>query len=330
MTGTPRGVDTETSVLLLVQHEPPPDLDELRRLCRVEIGEGARLREQLTEHRVLYIWDYFWDRQTDELREAWPDHAAIEWAHIANVGVDKIDFPELRSSVRLLSNAAGVYERPIAEYVLAAHLFFAKRLRRIDSLQRARTWRRIETRPIAGGVATIVGAGPIGREIARLLEAVGMGVRLVGRTARTEPGGLRIAAAAELADLAAESDLLVLAAPLTDETRHMIGAEELRALGDRGVLVNVGRGELVDDTALTAALASRSIAGAALDVFSEEPLAARSPYWGYDNCLVSSHLSGAVEGWKSRLAGVFSENLRRFLGDEQLENLVPSRRGASS
>lgn len=310
-------------VLLLTHRGTPPDLDRVRAVAEVVPADEPRLAEQLRDADVLYIWDYFWDRQVDGLERAWPADAGVRWVHIANVGTEKIDFAALHRSGPIVTNAAGVYETAIAEYVLAAHLYLCKRLHEVREAQVAGEWRRLETDPVAGGSAVVVGAGPIGRQIARLLGAVGMRVDLVARTARADAEFGRVHGSDALTGLLPGCDLLVLAAPLTPRTRHMIGRDELALLGPRGRLVNVGRGALVDDEALIDALAGGRIAGAALDVFVEEPLPASSPYRALPNCLVSAHMSGVTHGWRDRLADVFTRNLCRWIEGDELLNVVP-------
>src|SRR5699024_7443755 len=195
---------TKPSILVLSNRELPPNIQLLKENFRVEISSANLLREQLARNQVLYIWDYFWDRQTDKLREAWSSKSNIDWVHIANVGIDKINFPELTSSVRFLTNSKGVYERPIAEYVLGAYFFFLKRFRKIDQLQKEKTWKRLELNLLHNNSAVILGAGPIGREIDSLLKAVGLTTTLVGRSARREMDGTKIESFKQINNLVKE------------------------------------------------------------------------------------------------------------------------------
>lgn len=309
-------------VLLLSQHEAPPGIEGLAPLAEFVMAEDSRLEEQLRACEVVYAWDYFWDRNTDRLASAWGPDVSVSWLHLANVGVDKLAFLRNAPNRPTVTNAVGVYERPIAEYVMSSYLFLAKRLRLIDRCQSGRRWHRFESAPVAGTEAVVLGAGPIGREIAGLLGAIGMEVSLVGRRGRADERFGRIHGRDELDRLLVDCGLLVLAAPLTPETRHAIGAAELGLLGPDGYLVNVGRGELVDDRALVDALGRGGIGGAALDVFAEEPLPEDSPYWALDNCLVSSHLSGVTAGWKQRLAATFADNLQAFCAGRSLPSVV--------
>jgi phosphoglycerate dehydrogenase-like enzyme len=168
----------------------------------------------------------------------------------------------------------------------------------------------------------VVGGGPIGRAIAGLLRAVGMRVDLVGRC-----GGPGVHPASALAGLLPRAEWLVLAAPLTEATRGLLGPAALAALPPAARVINVGRGELVVDDALADALRSGRLAGAALDVFVDEPLPAGSPLWGLPGLIVSPHMSGDVVGWQDRLVELFTDNLVRYRTGRPLRNVVDKARG---
>ncbi|MGE3289737.1 MAG: D-2-hydroxyacid dehydrogenase, partial [Pseudonocardia sp.] len=164
---------------------------------------------------------------------------------------------------------------------------------------------------------------PIGRAIGRLLRGLGMRVRGVGRSARDDdPDFGDVASPADLPRLLPETDYVVLAAPLTDETRGLVGAAELRAMRPTARLINVGRGELVDEAALVAVLEAGGIGGAALDVFEREPLPASSPLWALPGVIVSPHMSADAVGWREQLADLFLDNLRRWCAGRPLRNVV--------
>jgi phosphoglycerate dehydrogenase-like enzyme len=190
-------------------------------------------------------------------------------------------------------------------------------------LQHQLRWQHRVTRKIQGQAALVVGTGSIGREIARLFRAVGMEVDGAGRTAR--PGDAdfgRIHASGNLARTVQGYDYLVLAAPLTTETRGLVGAEVLNAMKPSARLINVGRGELVDTPALTGELTTGSIAGAALDVVHPEPLPEGHALWAMDNVIITPHMSGDTEDYVDDLGKLFVDNLKRFCNGEPLENVV--------
>jgi phosphoglycerate dehydrogenase-like enzyme len=210
-----------------------------------------------------------------------------------------------------ITNSRGVFDTPMAEYVLGLVLAMAKDLPGTITAQARREWRHRETEQVTGSRAVVVGGGPIGRAIARLLTAVGVRVELVGRRDF-----------ATLPELLPRADWLVLAAPLTDTTRGMLDAELLAALRPSARVINVGRGALVVEPDLVDALRAGRIAGAALDVFAREPLPPGSPLWELPGVIVSPHMSGDVIGWRHALVDVFVDNLARYRAGEPLRNVV--------
>ncbi len=268
---------------------------------------------------VLLLWDFF----STAVKDVWEHAQDLRWVHVAAAGVDKLLFDDLVDSEVVVTNARGIFDRPIAEFVLAAVLARAKRLHESYDLQRTRTWRHRETDRVEGKNALVVGTGAIGRETARLLSAAGMTVRGAGRTARTgDPDFREIVASAELADHVGWADHVVVAAPLTDQTRGLLDAEVFTAMKHSAHLVNVGRGPLVEEQDLLEALNSGQIAAATLDVFVTEPLPPDSAMWTTPGVVVSPHLSGDARGWLDALALQFVDNATRWLDGGELFNVV--------
>ncbi|MGI5127624.1 D-2-hydroxyacid dehydrogenase [Pseudonocardia sp. CA-107938] len=263
---------------------------------------------------VLLVWDFL----SDAVRDAWPaaDTSALRWVHTASAGVDRLTFPGLVDAGITVTNSRGVFDVPIAEYVLGLVLAQAKDLARTLALQGGREWRHRETERVAGRRAVVVGGGPIGAAIAGHLRAVGMQVDVVGR--REFP---------DLPQLLPQAAWLVLAVPLTEATRGMLDAAALALLPPQARVVNVGRGALVVEDDLVAALREGRIAGAALDVFATEPLPASSPLWELPGVIVSPHMSGDVAGWRAELAEIFAANLARYRAGEPLANVVDMQLG---
>ncbi|WP_016700180.1 D-2-hydroxyacid dehydrogenase [Actinoalloteichus spitiensis] len=313
-------------ITVLHGSDVPPDLAPVRPLAaEVRAADGpAELAELLPGTEVLFVWDF----NSDALAEHWSRADRLRWVHTASAGVDRMMFPALVESEVLLTNSRGVFDQPMAEYVLGLLLAFAKDLPTTLQLQGRRRWRHRETRRLAGSHAVVVGTGPIGRAIGRLLTSAGVVVTGVGRRGRdSDPDLGRVHPSSELAALLPDADHLVLAAPLTEATRGLVGARELAALGPEGVLVNVGRGPLVDQRALEEAVVAGAIGGVALDVFEEEPLPAHSPLWSAPSVIVSPHMSGDVVGWRDELVELFGDNLRRVLGGQEPRNVVDKRLG---
>jgi phosphoglycerate dehydrogenase-like enzyme len=273
---------------------------------------------------ALFLWDYF----SSAVRGVWDRADALRWIHVAAAGVDKLLFDELVDSEVIVTNARGVFDRPIAEFVLASVLAVAKDVHRGHDLQLARTWKHRETLPVAGTTALVVGTGAIGRETARLLRAVGMQVRGAGRTPRADdPDFGTVIASDELAAHVGWADHVVMVAPLTDATRGLIDATVLAAMKPTAHLVNVGRGPCVVESDLVAALEDRQIAAASLDVFEVEPLPADHPLWSTPGVVVSAHMSGDAVGWLDTLAHQFVDNAVRWLDGGKLVNVVDKRLG---
>lgn len=305
-------------VILVLDTDPSPRLGRLTGRAVVRYADERTLAGMLPEADVLLVWDF----TSDAVRAAWPgDGPRPRWVHTAS-GVDRLLCPALAASPTVVTNARGVFELPIAEYVAGLVLAFAKDLPRTLELQRERRWRHRETRDLAYTRAVVVGAGPIGREIMRLLNALGVQVALVGRTARRTIHGVE-----DLDRLAAGADWVISAAPLTERTRGMFDARFFGLLQPSAHFVNVGRGPLTVGQDLADALRSHWIAGAALDVFQEEPLGPSSPLWDVPGLLVSPHMSGDTAGWRDRLGEQFVAMYEGWAVSEPLPNVVDIRRG---
>ncbi len=289
--------------------------DQPRGLDARFADDAPSLAAALPGTEVLLVWDFL----SDAVRDAWPlaDVSALRWVHTASAGVDRLLFPGLLDSDVTITNSRGVFDGPIAEYVLGLVLAMAKDLPGTLAAQADHAWRHRETQRVAGTRAVVVGGGPIGRAIARMLGAVGIAVELVGR--RAAPGLHGFDA---LHDLLPRADWLVLAAPLTDATRGLLDAGALAALPPTARVINVGRGGLVVEPALIDALRAGRIAGAALDVVAEEPLSGHSPLWDLPGVIVSPHMSGDTIGWRTALMDVFTANLACYRAGEPLHNVV--------
>ncbi|MEV5457801.1 D-2-hydroxyacid dehydrogenase [Streptomyces cellulosae] len=307
-----------TPTLLILDAEPLPRLGRLTGRARIEHADESTLAERLPHADVLLVWDF----TSHAVRRAWPGEGPRpRWVHTASAGVDHLLCPELAASDTVVTNARGVFDGPIAEYVAGLVLAFAKDLPRTLALQRERTWLHRETRRVAGTRACVVGSGPIGRAVAGTLEALGVRTALVGRAARDGVHGPE-----DLDRLLARADWVVAAAPLTEQTRGMFDARRFGLMQPSAHFVNVGRGELVVEEALVGAVRERWIAGAALDVFTAEPLAAGSPLWELEGVVVSPHMSGDTVGWRDELAAQFVELYELWEAGRPLVNVVDKRR----
>jgi len=266
----------------------------------------------------------------------------LRWVQVASAGVNSLlDHPIMQNDI-MLTNASGIHATSIAEYVLAMMINLIRRWPELLFLKWGHGWphdRRFASGKgeIWGKVMGIAGYGSVGREVARLCRGFGMRVL----AAKREPQDRRdygyclpgrgdtegripeaIYGPEELTEMLPQCDYVLVSAPLTHATEALIGSEELAAMKPSAYLINIARGELVDEEALVEALQSRQIAGAALDVFSEEPLPSMNPLWDLPNVLMTPHISGASPIYSERLSDLFAENLRRYVAGQTLLNLV--------
>ncbi|OIJ62705.1 D-2-hydroxyacid dehydrogenase [Streptomyces mangrovisoli] len=305
--------------VLVLDAEPLPRLGRLTGRARVVHTDASGLAERLPAADVLLVWDF----TSSAVRDAWPGEGPRpRWVHTASAGVDHVLSPALLASDTVVTNARGIFEQPIAEYVAALVLAMAKDLPRTWELQRDRAWRHRETQRLAGTRACVIGSGPIGRAVARTLKALDVTPALVGRVPRTGVHG-----PGDLDRLIARADWVIAAAPLTEATRGMFDLRRFGVMQPSARFINVGRGALVVEEALAEALSKRWIAGAALDVFRTEPLPPDSPLWCTPGLLVSPHMSGDTIGWRDELGRQFVELYERWAAGRPLVNVVDKKRG---
>lgn len=273
-----------------------------------------------------------------------PDHAPrLRWIQFYSAGIDSVlDHPLIQTAVSC-TTASGVHAVTMAEYVFAVVLAWYHRLPRIIGWQQGRQWPASAERlalfsqeELAGKTIGIVGYGSIGRQVARLASAFGMRVVAIQRSDDHRDRGFQFAGVGdaegtlpdryfspdELHSMLAESDVVIIAAPLTRTTRGMFDEAAFQAMKPTAFLVNTARGELCEEAALVQALRDQQIAGAALDVFQEEPLPSDHPLWSLPNAMISPHVSGLSSDYAERAAAIFAENLRRYVARQPLCNLV--------
>jgi phosphoglycerate dehydrogenase-like enzyme len=267
--------------------------------------------------------------------DAWPDRAApfmrvaldapnLRWLHSMSAGVDSPVFSMFLDRGVRLTTSSGAGAPPIAETVMLYLLALSRDMPRWFRAQAAHDWSGRPFRELAGQRLVVAGYGPIGREVVRLAQAFGMEPVIVRRSRHgDEPCPVRLLD--DLAGAVADADAVVVALPLADSTAGIVSARVIAAMSAHAVFVNVGRGELVDQSALTDALVGGRLAGAGLDVFTTEPLPAEDPLWDLPNVIISPHTSGASDGTARRVDEIFLDNLRRFVRDEPLRFEVASR-----
>lgn len=254
----------------------------------------------------------------------------LKWLHFGGTGVEFIE-PEIFDAGITVTNSKGVIAIPIAEHVMAFILTLAKSMPRICSAQTQKRWERFETVELTGSTLGIVGMGAIGSQVAQRGKGIGMKVIATRRSATRREHGVgnvdELYPRDALLDVLAESDFVVLAVPLTDETEGLIGERELRAMKPSAYIINISRGPVIDELALTRALKDGRLAGAGLDVFDQEPLPATSELWGMPNVIVSPHMAGSTNRRSYHISKLFCENMSRYVSDQPLCNVITRDKG---
>jgi phosphoglycerate dehydrogenase-like enzyme len=264
-----------------------------------------------------------WSHDAHLLEALVPRAPRLRWVHTWSAGVDKVLFPALVDGPLVLTNARGVYSPSLAEFALGAMLYFAKDFPRMKASQARGAWEPFDVQMLRGATLGLVGYGDIGRTVAALGRAFGMELLALRRHAHKSEGDpLRAELAASARDVCARSDYLVVSLPITAETRHLIGPTEIGAMKRTAVIVNIGRGAVIDEVALVSALQRGLVRGAALDVFEREPLPPGHPLFALPGVLLSPHTADHTPTWRHEAMDCFLANLRRFLAGEPLANVV--------
>ena len=293
-----------------------------------QITSGDRLSQELSDATVLFGGSF----GPEDLREA----KQLRWIHSPAAAVHDLLFPELVNSEIILTNTRDVHGVVVAEQVMAMMFALARRIPESVRFQLKRTWgqpilaeRHRIPQELGEATLGLVGLGSIGRNVASRASAIGMKIIAVREHAdRPKPEHVdEVLPTSQLNKLLSRSDYVVLSPPVTPATRGMIGRAQLAAMKKDGYLINVGRGPLVDEAALIETLRSRQIAGAALDVFDQEPLPPESPLWDLENLLITPHTGGMTGKMWERHYALFADNLRRFLSGRRLLAVVDKHAG---
>ncbi len=287
-------------------------------------ADAAALEAALPGAEILLGWNF----RGRELADAWHSADALRWIHWCGAGVDAVLFPGLVESDVVLTNSRGVFDRAMAEYVLGLILAQAKEFPATLDFQEKREWGYRLTERVQGRRILLVGVGSIAREIAKLLQALDIEVRGVGRTARDGvPVFGAVVGIDTLLEEAARADWVIGVLPETEHTFSVFGANFFATMKSSARFINIGRGSAVDEGALAAALTGKTIAGAALDVFRTEPLPAEDPLWNAPNLIVSPHMSGDYRGYLDDVFALFISNLSNYLEGAPLSNVIDKRAG---
>ncbi|MDX1804023.1 MAG: D-2-hydroxyacid dehydrogenase [Alcanivorax sp.] len=316
---------TEPRITILLAEDEPslPGLEPLAGLARLrEVRTRDEIAAALPATDILVVTDF----RTDLLAELWPADCPIRWVHATSAGVDALMIDPIRHGDIVVTNASGIFDRGIAEYVLGAMLLFAKDTLTNLQRQHQHRWQHRETRLLQGSRALVVGAGSIGREVATVLTALGVEVIGTARHARHDPPFRRVHRQQDLPALLGDADYVIVTAPLTPATHGLFDHAQFRRMKPGAIFINVGRGPIVQTEALVAALDTR-LGGAALDVFEQEPLPAEHPLWEHPRVMLSAHMAGDFIGWRRALGEQFVAHFRQWQKGQPLANTVSKEQG---
>jgi len=322
-------MDHDTILVLAKPTEPElAKLAELPAETSIAVGTTAEAFERTAEDAtVIFSWGF----SRDLLRKVVGMSPRVRWVHTRSAGLDTLLSPELIESPAVLTNGSGVFSQSLGEWVMAAILYFAKDLGRLVRSRMAGKWDPFDVVEISGRTVGIVGYGDIGRAVANRARALGM--RVLGVTRRgpllyhMDPVVTQIFAPQDRIRMIEQCDYIVVTAPLTKETRGMIGDAEFAAMKPGAVIVNVGRGPVIDEAAMIHALAEKRIKGAALDVFDQEPLPQNHPLYSLENVLLSPHCADHTPDWLDAAMRFFLDNFHRYRKGEPLLNVVDKQLG---
>ena len=306
---------------------------------------AERLQTEFPQLNVVHLPDYkrvdaeisdteigiAWSIRPEQIKAA----KKLRWIHSPAAAVHQLIFPELVESDIVLTNAREVHGPVVAEHVIAQIFALAKKIPDAIRLQDKQEWGQQRmwdelprVREVAGATVGLIGLGSIGRAVAKSAKALGMRVVAVREhPEKGSEGADVVLGPAEIDDLFRQADYVVLAAPVTDNTMAIANAERLALMKPDACLINVGRGQLVDENALVSTLREKKIGGAALDVFPKEPLAAESPLWDVPGLLITPHTAALTDKLWERHYALFSENLRRYLNGQELLGVVDKGKG---
>ena len=316
---------TNAVLVLVKENEGDPQLAKLKPLPHVIGSDAAALAEAAKDATVILNWS----GSKELLRAVFAMAKKVRWVHSRSAGLDKVLFPELVESEVPLTNGSGVFSQSLGEFVLGAILYFAKDFRRMVRNQMAGVWEEFDVEEIAGQTVGIVGYGDIGRAVATRARAMGMHVLATKRHVSQQADALveQFYKTESQREMLAHCDYVVAAAPLTEETLHLISDAEFAAMKPTAVVINVGRGPVIDQAALVRALTAKRIKGAGLDVFEQEPLPPGDPMYRLENVLLSPHCADHTADWLDQAIRFFLEQYGRFEKGEPLENVVNKRLG---
>jgi phosphoglycerate dehydrogenase-like enzyme len=321
-----------SAITLLVTADPKASylkaLDRLPSSTRIIASvDPAVLAKAASEADVILNGEF---KDPQLLKSTFPLATRVRWVHTLSAGVEHVLSPEIIASPVPLTNGRGVFRRPLAEWAVGAMLYFMYDYRRLVRQQEAGVWADFDIEELGDKVIGIVGYGEIGRAVAERAKPFGCKIVALRRNPKNsadDPLIDRAYGPSQIDEMLAACDFVVAAAPATPETRGLVGPAQIAALKPSAVVINIGRGPVIDEPALIAALESKKIRGAALDVFTVEPLPPDHAFFKLQNVLLSPHSADHTAGWRDRAVQCFLDNFARFAKGEPLENVVDKHAG---
>ena len=320
----------DITVLVLANPTEPQlaMLEELPPETGIAVGNSAEAFDRSAPDATVI---FNWSGSGALLRDVFAMCPRVQWVHTRSAGLDGVIFPELAAHPAVLTNGSGVFSPPLGEFALASILFFAKDLRRMVKNQEAGVWQQFDMPMISGQTVGIVGYGDIGRAVATRVRPMGMRVLAVKRHGpplyNVDPLVERIYSPDHRLEMLEQCDYVVVSAPLTPETRGMIGGPEFAAMKPTAVIINIGRGPVIDEAAMISALTDGRIRGAALDVFDQEPLPDGHAFYTLENVLLSPHCADHTPDWLELAMLFFIEQFERYRKGEPLQSVVKKELG---
>lgn len=285
---------------------------EVVKCKKIEEADDAALQAEVL---MAYI-----SQLNDEVLNRLPK---LRWIQVFSAGVDHLALDQLEARGITLTNASGAHKIPMSEYAIGVMLQEVKHYISLYEQQKQSVWnQRLPFGELDGKTVSILGAGSIGQEIAKRAKVFGMHTIGVNRSGREADGIDQMYMQKDVDHALRQADFVILAAPLTKETYHWVNAEKLSQMKHDAVLINLGRGELIDEGALIDCLQEHAIKRAYLDVFQVEPLPVESPLWKLDNCVITPHISAISERYNERCLEIFIHNLQQYMNNEALTNIV--------
>lgn len=304
-----------------------PALAEIRDIADIHIGSSFEELHPWTKEAEALL---YWEGDALEVEKTVKASPSLKWLHSKSVGINPILFPSVVDSQICLTNSRGVYASSLSEFAFCGMLFFAKDLSRMNRNKAARCWEQFTVDELRGKTLGIFGYGAIGRETAQKAKAFGMNVIAIRRSLDKQEGTEWVDETllpSQRRDLCSRSDYLLISAALTPETEGAIGRLELSSMKPEAVLINVGRGAIVDEEFLIECLRGKRIRGAALDVVTVEPLPIDSPIWELENVILSPHTADHTQTWKDDTMRFYIENVRRYAEGQELLNICDKQAG---